>query len=77
MLMFICLHPGVGDVSDFVSSVEHKRKIFNSNCCSHIIAVNGSHGFESKKTCTNKTKLNPVSRDDTLRSKDMNNCARN
>ncbi len=38
---------------------------------SHIIAVNGSHGFESKKTYTNKTKLNPVARDDTLRSKDM------
>ncbi len=43
------------------------------------MAVNGTHGFERKKTYTDKTKLNPAARDDTLRSKDTKRsvCARN
>ncbi len=43
------------------------------------MSINGTHGFERKKTYTDKTKLNPVARDDTLRSKDTKRsaCARN
>ncbi len=46
------------------------------------MAVNGTHGFESKKkqTYTDKTKLNPAARDDTrTRDEDMKQsvCARN
>ncbi len=45
------------------------------------MAVNGTHGFDSKKkkTYTDKTKLNPAARDDTLRSEDTKQsvCARN
>ncbi len=49
-------------------------KIFKSNCLSnlqsvsHIMAVNGTHGFESKKKYADKSKLNSAARDDTLRS---------
>ncbi len=31
------------------------------------MAVNGTHGFERKKTSTDKTKLNPVARDDKVK----------
>ncbi len=43
------------------------------------MAVNGTHCFEREKTYTDKTKLNPAARDDTLRSKDTKRsvCARN
>ncbi len=38
---------------------------------SHIMALNGTHGFERKKlTKHTQTKLNPVACDDTLKSKD-------
>ncbi len=36
------------------------------------MAVNGTHAFERQKTYTDKTKLNPVARDDTLRIKTRN-----
>ncbi len=70
---------GIQDVGDFVSSVEHKRRFLPLQSISHIMAVNGTHGFERKKTYTDKTKLNPAARDDTLRSKDTKQlvCARN
>ncbi len=71
---------GIQDVG--VSSVEHKRRFLTQ-----IVAVcqsyNGSQWYprlwEKKKTYTDKTKLNPAARDDTLRSKDMKRsvCARN
>ncbi len=70
---------GIQDVGDFVSSVEHKQR-FLTQSVSHIMAVNGTHGFErQKKTYTDKTKLNPAARDDTLRSLDTKQsvCARN
>ncbi len=44
------------------------------------MSVNGTHNFErKKKTYTDKTKLNPAARDDSLRSKDMKRlvCTRN
>ncbi len=44
------------------------------------MSVNGTHNFErEKKTYTDKTKLNPAARDDSLRSKDMKRlvCTRN
>ncbi len=74
---------GIQDVGDFVSSVEHKRR-----CLTQTIAVcqsyNGSQWDsrlweKKKKTYTDKTKLNPAARDDTLRSKDTKRsaCARN
>ncbi len=39
---------------------------------SHIMALNGTHGFERKKKKKKhtQTKLNPVVCDDTLKSKD-------
>uniref|UniRef100_A0A673J018 TROVE domain-containing protein n=1 Tax=Sinocyclocheilus rhinocerous TaxID=307959 RepID=A0A673J018_9TELE len=58
--------------------LEHKRRFLQS--VGLIMEVNGNHGFESKKkTYTNKTKLNPAARDDTLMCKDTKRsvCARN
>ncbi len=50
-----------------------QMKICNSfkllQSVSHIMALNGTHGFERKNKHT-QTKLNPVACDDTLRSKD-------
>ncbi len=65
-----------------MSSVEHKQRFLIQTVAvsvSHMMAVNGTHGFVRKKKYTDKTNLNPVARDDTLRSKDMKRsvCARN
>ncbi len=35
----------ISKIGDFVSSIEHKQK-----SVSHIMTVNGTHGFESQKT---------------------------
>ncbi len=72
---------GIQDFGDFVSSVEHKRRFLLKPLLSvsHIMSVNGTQVFERKKTYTDKTKLIPAARDDTLRCKDMKRsvCARN
>ncbi len=50
----------IQDVDEFVSSVEHKTNIFYLKplqSVSHIMAVNGTHGFESKTKHT-QTKPN-------------------
>ncbi len=62
---------GIQDVGDFVSSVEHKQR-FLTQTVAVCQSYNGSQWdprlWESKKTYTDKTKLNPAARDDTLRS---------
>ncbi len=77
--MFICLP--ILDVSDFVSSVDHKIRFLtqtvavcqsynNININNIIMSVNGTQGFEKQtknKLYTGKSKLNPEARDDTLR----------
>ncbi len=74
---------GIQDVGDFVSSVEHKWRFFLSQTVAVCQPYNGSQWdprlWETNKTCTDKTKLNPAARDDTLRSKDTKRlvCARN
>ncbi len=64
-------HQGIQDVGDFVSSVEHKRR-FLTQTVAVCQSYNGSQWdprlWELKKTYIDKTKLNPVARDDTLRS---------
>ncbi len=73
---------GIRDVGGFVSSVKHKKKIFNSNRCSLSVIEWQSMGptaLRDKKTYTDKTKWNPATRDDMLRSQDMKKlvCVRN
>ncbi len=73
-MKFWCLsaYPkGIQDVGDVVSSVEHKRR-FLTQTVAVCQSYNGSQ-WDSRlweKTYTDKTKLNPAARDDTLRSKD-------
>ncbi len=73
---------GIQDVGDFVSSVEHKQR-FLTRTVAVCQSYNGSQWYsrlwERKKTYTDKTKLNPAARGDTLRSKDTKRsvCARN
>ncbi len=66
--MFVCLPPAVQDVGDFVSSLEHKQR-FLTRTVAVCQSYNGSQWdsglWEKKKTYTDKTKLNPVARDDT------------
>ncbi len=61
---------GIQDVGDFVSSIEHKRR-FLTQTVAVCQSYNGSQWnprlWESKKTYTDKTKLNPAARDDTWR----------
>ncbi len=67
MLCLSAYSQGIQDVGYFVSSVEHKQRFLTQTVASvsHIIAVNGTHGFErKKKSYTDKTKLNPVAPDD-------------
>ncbi len=63
-IMFMCLPPGIQDVGDFVSSVEHKRRYLTQTvavCQSYNDRE--THGFESKeKKYTDKTKLKPALR---------------
>ncbi len=47
---------GIQDAGDFVSSVEHKRRCLTQSV-SHLMEVNGLHGFESQKKHT-QTKPN-------------------
>ncbi len=58
---------GIQDVGDFVSSVEHKRR-FLTQTVAVCQSYNGSQWdprlWETKKTYTDKTKLNPAARDD-------------
>ncbi len=62
---------GIQDVGDFVSSVEQKRR-----CLTQPLAVCQSYSarqwdpwlWETTKTYTDKTKLNPAAHDNTLRS---------
>ncbi len=63
----------------FIQNTNEDLKLKPLQSVSHIMAVNGTHGFEIKKSYTDKTKLNLAARDDTLRSKDMKQsvCARN
>ncbi len=62
---------GIQNVGDFVSSVEHKQR-FLTQTVAVCQSYNGSQWdprlWESKKTYTDKTKWNPATRDDTLRS---------
>ncbi len=54
--MFICLPQGIQDVGDFVSSVEHKQRYLTQTVAvSHIMAVNGTHGFESQNNRNNRS----------------------
>ncbi len=60
---------GIQDVGDF-TSVEHKRRYLTRTvavCQSYNCSQLNSRLWV-KKTYTDKTKLNPVARDDTLRS---------
>ncbi len=84
-MKIVCLsaYPqGIQDVGDFVSSVEHKGR-FWTQTVAVCQSYNGSQWYswlsEKKKTYTDKTKLNPAARDDTLRSKHTKQsvCARN
>ncbi len=77
--MFICLLQGHPRCRWLCFFSRTQTKILPLQSISHIMAVNGTHGFERKKTYTDKTKLNPAARDDTLRSKDTKQlvCARN
>ncbi len=73
---------GIQDVGDFVSSVEHKRRFLTQTvavCQSYKGSQWDSRLWEKKTTYTDKTKLNPAARDNTLRSKDTKRsvCARN
>ncbi len=73
---------GIQDVGDYVSSVEHKRRFLTQTvavCQSYNVSQLYSQLWERKKTYTDKTKLNPAARDDTLRSLDTKRsvCARN
>ncbi len=79
----VTAHPKIiQDVGDFVSSVEHKGR-FLTQTVAVCQSYNGSQWYsrlwEKKKSYTDKTKLNPAARDDTLRSKDTKRlvCARN
>ncbi len=61
---------GIQDVGDFVSSVEHKQRCLTQTvavCQSYNVSQWDPQLWESKKTYTDKTKLNPAARDDTLR----------
>ncbi len=76
-MKFWCLsaYPqGIQDVGDFVSSVEHKWRFLTQT-----VAVCQSYNGSQWYSYTDKRKLNPAARDDTLRSKDMKRsvCARN
>ncbi len=49
---YVSAYPqGIQDVGDFISSLELKLKFFLKSV-SHVMAVNGTHGFESKKKHT-------------------------
>ncbi len=59
---------GIQDVGDFVSSVEHKRRFLTQTiavCQSYNVSQWYSQLWE-KKTYTDKTKLNPVARDNNI-----------
>ncbi len=73
-MKILCLYSypqGIQDVGDFVSSVEHKQRFLTQTiavCQSHNASQWDSRLWEKKKTYSDKTKLNPAARDDTLRS---------
>ncbi len=73
---------GIQYVGDFVSSVHHKQRFLSqtvADCQSYYGSQWYSRLWERKKIHTDKTKLNPVARDDTLRSQDTKRsiCSRN
>ncbi len=47
--MFICLPTGNPRCRWLCFFSRTQTKIYNSNHCNHLMAVNGTHGFESKK----------------------------
>ncbi len=56
---YVSAYPqGIQDVGDFISSVELKLKFFLKSV-SHVMAVNGTHGFESKKTIHRQNQVKP------------------
>ncbi len=58
---------GIQDVGDFVSSVEHKQRFLTQTvavCQTYNWSQRDSQLWETKKTYTDKTRLNPVAPDD-------------
>ncbi len=76
-------HEGIHDVGDFIYSVEHKRRLLTQTfavCQSYNVSQWDPQLRETKKkTYTDKTKLNPVAHDNTMKSYDTKQsvCARN
>ncbi len=73
---------GIQDVGDFISSVEHKQRLLTRTvavCQSYNVSQWDPRLWETKKTYTDKTKLNPVAHDNTMKSYDTKQsvCARN
>ncbi len=51
---------GIQDVGDFVSSVKHKQWFLTPlQFVSHIMSVNGTHGFESQKYIHRQNQIKP------------------
>ncbi len=67
----------IQDVGNFVSTIEHKLR-FLTQSVTVCQSWQSMGALRETKTCTDKTKLNPAARDDTLKSKDKERlvCAR-
>ncbi len=59
-VMLSAYSQGIRDVGDFLFS-RTQTKIFNSNHCSvsHIMSVNGTHGFERQKNIHRQNQIKP------------------
>ncbi len=61
-MWYLSAYPqGIQDVGDFVSSVEHKRRVLTQTVavCQSYNAVNGTHGFEKNKNIHRQNQIKP------------------